>query len=340
LKRRKRITVLKRRNVKYVRKDKFADRQINWAKHIPALKNYEIQSVEELSIPGEAPKDFITDKEYRRGFRGRVRYIAKVAAKFYPLESVIEQLLTRMGQCLGLNIAESKLRLLDGQVRFMSRYFLRKGESLIHGAQIYEYSLGKQNYEEIAEKKNESEFFTYESTCGAIKHMFPTEAEGILEDYTKMLVFDAIIGHNDRHPYNWGVIVPTTKSGKLCFSPIYDTARALFWNIPERKIVEMLRNNASFEAYVNRCELPIGWDGEDKLDFFRLTGLIWSSCPNFRGVIESLLDTRKLEDCITVLHSEFTHTLSEERRKLIEKCLRLRNRKLVSAIDEVKIESE
>lgn len=92
--------------------------------------------VDFLSIPGDAPKDFIRDSKHRPGHRTRrqrfERYIAKVGSRFYPNESITDQLLTRIGQSFGLSIADSKLRLIDGQVRFLSRYFLDKNnEQLI-----------------------------------------------------------------------------------------------------------------------------------------------------------------------------------------------------------------
>src|ERR1044071_4726067 len=138
-----------------------SDYQLDWSTLIPRLREYSIQKVDFLSIAGDAPKDFITDSEYRPGHRTRQQrsesYIAKVGSKFYPNESITEQLITEIGKSYGLRIADSKLRVVDRQGRFMSKYFLnRKIEQLTHGAEIYDYSLGKENYAQIAENKTES----------------------------------------------------------------------------------------------------------------------------------------------------------------------------------------
>jgi HipA-like C-terminal domain len=268
-----------------------ADYQLDWASLIPTLRRYEIQKVDFLSIPGMAPKDFVTDTEYRPGHRSRKErtesYIAKVGSKFYPNESIAEHLVTRLGQIYGLNIADSKLRLVDGQVRFMSKYFLdRQREQLTHGAEIFELSLGKENYAEIAEKREESEYFTFQMTIEAIKEAFPGFEKKIVPGFVEMLTFDALIGHNDRHPYNWGVIVPLRKSVAPRFSPIFDTARALFWNVPERRISQMLNDQNQLEIYIKRCAAPVGWDAEQTVDFFRLIGLIWNSFSRYRRNIE------------------------------------------------------
>ncbi len=215
----------------------WSDFQRDWERLIPRLKRFSIKTVDFLSIAGDAPKDFITDSEYRPGHRTRQQrsesYIAKVGSKFYPNESIIEQLITRIGEVYGVKIAESKLRIVGPQVRFMSKYFLnRRIDQLTHGAEIYELCLGKENYAEIAENKSERDFFTFQMTREAIKDAFPGHMEKIVKGYVEMLTFDALIGHNDRHPYNWGVISPIRKAKSPRFSPVYDTARALFWNIP------------------------------------------------------------------------------------------------------------
>jgi HipA-like C-terminal domain len=208
----------------------FADYQVDWASVIPELRKYKLDRVTFLSVMGDAPKDFITDSEYRPGHRSRQQrtesYIAKVGAKYYPNESITEHFITRIGQCFDMNIADSKLRLIDGQVRFMSKYFLRGETLLTHGAEIFELCLGKEDYAAIAEKKIESEFFTFQIACEEIKNAFPGYESKIICGLAEMLAFDALIGHNDRHPYNWGVVVPLRKGAAPRFSPVFDTARA------------------------------------------------------------------------------------------------------------------
>ena len=191
----------------------YADFQTDWRRVIPTLRKFELEKVTFLSVMGDAPKDFSTDREYRPGRRSKRRptdsFIAKVGSKFYPTESITEQLITRIGQTYKLTIADSKLRMLDGQVRFMSKYFLRQGlDQLTHGAEIFERCLGKEEYRELQEKKKESEYFSFQMTCEAVRNAFPEHEKRIMSKMVEMLTFDALIGHNDRHPYNWGVIVP------------------------------------------------------------------------------------------------------------------------------------
>lgn len=316
----------------------FSDYQLKWDSLIPQLKNYELETVDFLSIPGDAPKDFIKDSEYRSGHRSRKqrveRYIAKVGSKFYPNESITEQLITRIGQVFEFNIADSKLRIVDGQVRFMSKYFLNSHtEQLTHGAQIFEQCLGKEAYAELAETKTESEFFNFQLVCNAIENVFPEFEGRIVQGLVEMLAFDCLIGHNDRHPYNWAVIVPVLKQQEPRFSPIYDTARALFWNIPESRIRKMLNDRMQLESYIARCTPPISWEGEPDVDFFRLIGLIWKHFDKFHPHIEKVLNVDTLDRGLQIVESEFSSLMSSERKQLIQECLRIRFKRLCEAVN-------
>jgi hypothetical protein len=321
----------------------WSDYQCKWDLLIPSLpvRRYLIAGVDSLSAPGDAPKDFISDREYRLGHRSRRQrfeaYIAKVGSKFYPNESITEQLITRIGQVFGLKIADSKLRMVNGQVRFMSKYFLNsRSEQLTHGAEIYEVSLGKENYSEIRDKKIESEYFTFQMTEEAIREAFPNFVMKIMRGFVEMLTFDALIGHNDRHPYNWGVIVPVHKTGVPRFSPVFDTARALLWNVPERRIQQMLSDQNQLEVYVKKCEPPIGWDGERNIDFFRLVGLIWRHFERYRPNIEKFLSDSPFESSEKIVDTEFRILMTDERRELIKRCLRLRRQQLCRTLEAFK----
>lgn len=89
----------------------------------------------EVAIAGDAPKDFVQIYEYGVATRKRrenwPKYIAKVGHKWYPMESVTEHFLTRLGQQLGFRMAKSKLIMAHGQLRFCSRYFLKPEQSLV-----------------------------------------------------------------------------------------------------------------------------------------------------------------------------------------------------------------
>jgi hypothetical protein len=312
-----------------------ADYQLDWARLVPPLRVHHIQDPIERSILGEAPKDFVLEQS-RCSTRARkhwVGYIAKVGAKRYPTESITEQLMTRLGLLCGLRIANSKLAFVDGQLRFLSQYFLRDGEeSLVHGAEIFEPILTKELVQEIADKRRERDFYTFQMVEDAVKSSFPDHALEIMRGFVKMLAFDALVGNQDRHFYNWAIVTPVKKNLPPRFSPIYDTARGLFWNMDEPGIKQFLDNPATLEGYINRSHPMLGWDEHDKVKHFELIQLVWDNRPEHRSCFHSLSATAFREKTRHLLDREFKHLMSNERRELIKKCLVLRHRRLCAAL--------
>lgn len=90
-----------------------------------------------------------------------------------------------------------------------------------------------------------------------------------------MLCFDAITGNNDRHFYNWGIIADVKGKKTPRFSPIYDTARGLFWNYSEEKIDKLFTRDGTidevqFTKYLQNSMPKIGWEGLKRLNHFTL----------------------------------------------------------------------
>ena len=177
--------------------------QIRSQKLIPPIREGKYFVLNE-TVGGDAPKDFI--KLYRYGESRRYprrkwsAFIAKVGHKWYPNESVTEHLLTRIGESFGLSIAESCLMRIDGQIRFLSKYFLNEKEHLIHGAQIFSSYLDDDEFVATVERENQShELFTFQFVEEAIQGRYPKVADNLLVDFVKMLAYDAIVGNNDRH---------------------------------------------------------------------------------------------------------------------------------------------
>lgn len=294
---------------------------------IGSLKSGKYGIIDE-AVAGDAPKEFLAVYEYERGVprRGQAdrwpRYITKVGHKHYPNESVTEQLMTRIGELLGLNMAQSRLVWAHGQLRFMSRYFLRSGrESLVHGAEIFAGHLQDRVFVEEVEAADESRhMFTFQFVEEALKAVFPEQAEAILRGFTRMLCFDALVGNNDRHFYNWGVIKDVRENYPPRFSPIYDTARGLFWNCKEENLAGFSDSNR-MRKYVVKSFPKTGWEGLKRPNHFELIGRISRERPALAPEIERFpLETLhvKVEE---VLQSEFKDLFTQERAERILQCL-------------------
>ncbi len=302
---------------------------------IPPLRSGYYTVVQNQSVAGDAPKDFIRVYEYGRGKRGNPRkwpaFIAKVGHKWYPNESVTEHLLTRIGQLLGLKMADSLLMSAHGQIRFLSRYFLKRGQSLVHGAEVFAGYLEDNAFvEEVEQAGATSEMFTFQFVDEALAARFPGQASSILRDYTRMLAFDAVVGNNDRHHYNWGVIVHALGAHEPRFAPVYDSARALFRNDPESKLqairddLNPQREPAFLRRYVKNSQPKTGWEGFKRPNHYNMIRGIHESYPVLRPVLEDLYQPDLIERVRSVLHAEFRDLMSPLRQEMILACLALR----------------
>ena len=294
-------------------------------------KNY---IVEDRGITGDAPKDFIRMRP--PGIAGQdapsdtwPAYIAKLGHKCYPSESITEHLLTRIGQLLGLNMAVSSLVSADGQVRFLSRYFLRDEQSLDHGADIFDKYLTKREGLTSAKKRSGDnwDWVTFQFVCEAIQSEYPDQANDILVAYVRMLAFDAIVGNNDRHHYNWGVVVHKNDTHEPYFAPVYDTARALLWNHAETELqtieqdTDPKRLPAFLDRYIRNSRPMTGWEGKSNLDHFALIRNIHQDYPDLSPVLANLCRPQFVQQVREVLDGEFHPLISDLRRKMILRCL-------------------
>ena len=246
----------------HIRKEKYADYEIQDKSRISTLKKGCYCVVQGYSIMGDAPKSFIRVYQYQKGSTQRKSnrgswplYIAKTGHKWYPLESVTEHLIARIGVMLGLNMAESRLVEAGGQIKFLSKYFLKpeKGQDLVHGINIIVAYLGGDRpfVEEIAQQKREREFFTLEDTVEAISQFFPIERNAILE---------AQIKHSSPQMGLTGK--PKTNHFELAeallddrFLPLKSKARKIFTDENLRRVQAMIR--AEFDGLLSKNRINL-----------------------------------------------------------------------------------
>lgn len=283
------------------------------------------------TVAGDAPKDFLRIYQHGDGRRNSMHnwpsWIAKVGHKYYPNESVTEHLLTRLGQILELKVADSQLMWFQGQLRFLSKYFLNaNNESLVHGAEIFAGFLEDKDFVEEVERQDESRnFFTFQFVEQALRSRFPGQWETLLKDFTRLLAFDAIVGNNDRHFYNWGVIVDVAGRRIPEFSPIFDTARALYWNSTEKHLKEIAgdrnRRQKHKEKYVRTCYPKTGWDGLITPNHFQLIREIAAGYPKLRMVLSGMQVNKIVPGVRQLFADEFKRLISPIRAEFILECL-------------------
>lgn len=312
------------------------------------LNEHEILSVKEkhyfvvpIALDGDAPKEFIRLYHFCEDSGVRKQnldtwnsYIAKTAEKWYPHESIVEYMINRIGQVLDLRINETALFRINTQIRFLSKYFLKKNELLIHGAEICGGYLNDDAFaEEIANNQKESrELFTFEFLTNAIKYVFPNNFNELLDDLVRLITFDAIIGNNDRHFYNWGVITNTKKNKQIPqLAPIYDSARGLFWNESDDniKIIKAnLKSNNRFETYLKNACPRISIEGNSKINHFGLIDYLKNNNEHYKVIIENMASFSNEKLIYCMLKKEFERFFITERNEMILLLLKERFKKV------------
>ena len=305
---------------------------------VPYLRDGFVYVEKNQPLTGDAPKLFIREYEYgvapKKSPKKWPAYIAKVGHKWYPVESIMEQLLTDLGKLYSLNIADSKLAIASGQLRFLSKYFLKKDERLMHGAEIYAANLNEDIgfVEEVEDNKMSPQFFTLSFTFEAFKNSFPDQYENLFCDLLEMLTFDAITGNNDRHFYNWGVITDIQNIKLPKFAPIYDTARALFWNFPDDKINNVTQNNKmaniQIEKYGKKSKPKMGIEDRNNPNHFKFIEEAYIRFSDYAHSITKVIKNSLEADETKLIDEEYRYLLSNDRRKLIKDCLNYRKDKL------------
>lgn len=301
--------------------------------------------VQGVTLTGDAPKGFVRLYEFERD--GRVRrnnpetwplYIAKTGHKWYPIESVTEHLLNRLGDVFGIVMAQSGLAVINEQLRFLSRYFLNpQKETLVHGAEIFAGYLEDLAFVESVESANLSRsFFTLQFVEKAVDKAFPAEKDQIMHDLVKLLLFDAMVGNNDRHFFNWAVVQPFEKGKPAYFSPAYDTARGLFWNVADDRL-RMRVNNKDVARFVQKyCDSSrpkLGWDNVDDINHFRLIKEIFDNQFYItQEEVRHLFGEEMLVKMKETINKEFGRLLSSVRKMMIDECLNYRYNKIKEII--------
>jgi hypothetical protein len=316
--------------------------KLNPAIKIPELKRKNYQVID-IGLDGDAPKQFIKAYFYepnsgkrRKNNRSWPSYIAKTAEKWYPHESVVEYMINRIGQEMGLNMNKIKLVHINGQIRFLSKFFLRKNEILIHGAEICGAYLNDTDFaNEIAlNKKTAREFFTFEFISKAIRAVFPKQSDNIMNELVKMITFDALIGNNDRHFYNWGVISSALIGDyAVKLAPIYDSARGLFWNMSDDNLTHnyhasKIAGNNFIPRYVKTAAPRISIEGNTEINHFELINFLKKGNKDYKEIVLKLSSEETEQKIFTMLKQEFFHLFIPERNALITEVLVQRFKKI------------
>jgi hypothetical protein len=216
-----------------------------------------------------------------------------------------EYIIHLVGRNIGANVADAKIATYKGRLRFLSKYFLdrEQSEELVHGVQLF-----RELYDDatihgvVREKDREQAMFSLQ----AIKEAFgahyvdygPAVEEELFNALVDMVVHDAIIGVQDRHHENWGVIVRRGRAGPPPrFAPLYDSARGLFCNHQDAELPKFYGRSGQdrLDSYAARSRPLMGWNGliprsgRTLITHDQLVAAVYRDTPRLRPRIREIL---------------------------------------------------
>lgn len=306
---------------------------------VPSVDHYD--AIPDLTLLGAAEKDVLEDPETK------IRYIAKLGRRNSDLEVITEYAIYLVGRSLGISVAEGRIARYGGRLRFLSRYFLgaNTNEELVHGVQLFHELYDESTVMEVlGNKEREQEMFSVQSIKAAFGAHYGDESEEQLFDgFVTMLTHDALVGVQDRHHENWGLIVRRRVADPAPrFAPLYDSARGLFCNETDDRLAEKSARHGMqwMDRYVSRSRPLIGFSGtqpSDKdrswLNHIELLAAVYRDFPLQRDRIMSVLHAYDRKRLHEDLSTKLANLCKPFRLDLMLTCLGRRRKELFRAFN-------
>lgn len=300
--------------------------------------------VEGMSVRGANEKDVLRDPD------SGDKYIAKLGRRNNDLEVMTEFAIFLIGRSLGVTVADARIARYRGRLRFLSRYFLSTGEpeELVHGMQLFRELYDEHTVKDVlGDQAREQAMFSVQAVKAAFgAHYFHYGIGTAVEDelfggFVAMLTHDALIGVQDRHHENWGVVVQRDRVGpRPRFAPLYDSARGLFCNQHDEHLRRFASREGSckLDSYVARARPLVGFNGlrstgdRSYVTHDQLVAAVFREYPGQRTRISSILEAYDWRRVRSELDTRLPGLCSPMRASLMLACLRRRLRAIRRAI--------
>jgi hypothetical protein len=162
---------------------------------------------------------------------------------------------------------------------------------------------------------------------------------GGLDFWSRVIVFDALIGNTDRHPENWGIIWRGYGSGARCrLSPAYDNGTSLGYEFADDRLAAL--DDAWVARYIDRGShhMRLRHDSPQRAGHFQLCAdfaqLHPYAVPKMLSCLQ--LDFEQLGGRLEALtRFDMPIRLAPERRDFMLRLLEARQRRIENAISAV-----
>lgn len=177
------------------------------------------------------------------------------------------------------------------------------------------------------EEQTREEFHTIEN----IKTELDKLDKKLFFEFLKILVFDTLVGEQDRHEENWGL---TVSNGKYELSPLYDNGCNLLREFYDAKFAEKYYNGEKdFEAYIDRSKTLIYKSNRKVFKHFELIKYLYERYP--KNIEEEIKKLQKLTDkkIETIVNKIPKGIITDKHKEYIIKYLKIRKQKLLDIIE-------
>lgn len=263
----------------------------------------------------------------------------------YKYEFWSEVIASEIGNALGLDILHYDVAWNDDRLGCLSKSMIDpKKEELQEG---YKWLTGFDAGYNI----NDKDAYTFQIIERLLTTRFKQEC--FIKDMIEIIVFDSIIGNEDRHQENWSIIVtnklvdkstifrkrkPVTETS-YTFAPIYDSGSSMGRELSDEKVSQMLTDQVQLEAYIKRGQSEIHWEGEKGKQ--KHLDLIYKvSESGYKEEVKDIINSirtkydamaiadiiNKIDDCLPEEH--FLLKIPQTRKDFLIKLVSLRFKKL------------
>lgn len=251
---------------------------------------------------------------------------------FITKEIWTELIACKLGQFIGLDIPDAIPAIVEGRYGILIKNFLQRGKA---GMPINDLIEAKEILSRTSVK--------YPHNLASIRILLTTEgiASEAWENYLKMLIFDCLIGNNDRHDENWGLLIDRTEKN-LKLAPIYDNASCLTSGETEERVIQLLNNAQMLEKYINNSRPPnlyrTFFDSKH-YKHFEIMEFLLQEDSIFKDIAADMLHcdylsyTENIVDTIMRLDVPEPYRLTDNRKILILKILDMRKKKLKDLVN-------
>ena len=189
------------------------------------------------------------------------RWVWKTSKPSYPLEFWSEIIAAEIGAIVGIAVPPAWPATYQGTPGALMENFVNRerGEVLDHGGDLLLEA--KPNYDRKKGKDHSVQLILQALTKWDL-------ADGCYPELFRQWLYDAVIGNQDRHQDNWGLIVTLDPDGFHIVervAPAFDNGSSLGRELTEERIADLLGSAERLERYIDRGQAHVRWEEDGNL---------------------------------------------------------------------------